>query len=238
MLNAQHFKNRKDLNKYEEIRNQQRNDFFLYRDVVLSSNSVIDLVDQCFVIFIKEDFNNYSIEYLQKKFKEKFHNVHELQIIFKEKIKEYNIDAEVMREVMLETLDTIWKKHINEVESIQYGSNLVAYAQKDPFHEFTVQASNAFQKSITTYRLNFLTTFFKMFNEDKEIEDNADFKNLLKDFLENTGINTETNNKNNNYTKEDLENKLEELLKKLEVKKEEIDKNLIESIDEEKKSDN
>lgn len=232
MLNAQHFKNRKDLNKYEEIRNQQRHDFFLYRDVILASDPVMDLAHQCFKVFINEDFNNYSIEYLQKKFNDKFNNKEELSSVFNEKLKIYNIDDETMREIMLESLDFIWKKHINEVESIQYGSNLVAYAQKDPFHEFTVQASNTFKKSISTYRLNFLINFFKIVNQDNEIEitnNSMDFAHLLKDFLKNKSIddiNKETlfeSEKSEIDTKEDFQNKLEELLKKLELKKEEIE---------------
>jgi preprotein translocase subunit SecA len=235
MLNAQHFKNRKDLNKYEEIRNQQRNDFFLYRDVILSSDSIMELVDQCLKIFITEDFSTYTIEYLQKKFNEEFTSPNELKSLFKEKLKDYSFNTEVVREIMLDSLDTIWKKHINEVESIQYGSNLVAYAQKDPFHEFTVQASNAFQNSIRTYRLNFLTNLFKMF--DREESDDINYNSILENFL-----NTNKNNiqdGNNNYTKEDFENKLEELLKKLEEKKEVVDnleKDLLE--DNENESEN
>jgi preprotein translocase subunit SecA len=226
MLNAQNFKNRKDLNKYEEIRNQQRNDFFSYRDIILASDSIMDLVNQCFTIFVNEDFNNYSIEYLQKKLNENFHNQNELKTIFKEKLSDYNMDEENMRELMLESLDFIWKKHINEVESIQYGSNLVAYAQKDPFHEFTVQASNTFKNSIATYRLNFLINFFKIFNNDEEvtIDNNSNFEDLFKDFLKNKNtIEDSMKNIEDNPDKEDFQNRLEELLKKLEIKKEELE---------------
>lgn len=211
MLNAQHFKNRKDLNKYEEVRNQQRNDFFSYRNTVLESESTIDLLHQIFKVFLKEDFHTYSIEYLQKKLNEKFTTADELNNIFKKKLQEYDLDNEDIRNLILETIDYIWKKHINEVESIQYGSNLVAYAQKDPFHEFTVQASNTFKQSIMNYRLNLLINLFKIFNND---ENNDYFTDLLKDLK-----NKESNNM------EEFQNKLEELLKKLETHKDENLKN-------------
>lgn len=174
MMNAQHFRSRKDLNKYETVRSQQRKDFFAYRDVVLSTDNALELLKKCFEVFMKEDYQIYLLSMLQKKFKLQFETLQELEVLFYKQLENNYLDNDQLRESMLEILDDVWKQHIREVESIQYGSGLVAYAQKDPFHEFNVQISNMFQTSIRKYRLEFLTIFMTQDNPEnlKNLEGN------------------------------------------------------------------
>jgi preprotein translocase subunit SecA len=216
MLGANNFKNRKNLNKYEEIRDQQRKDFFLYRDIILATEDPLSLIAQCFNIFINEDFDTYDIEFLKKQFnleldkkeenfKENDELKKQLNILFKEKVKSEKFDEDYLRNLMLKSLDYIWKKNINEVESIQYGSNLMAYAQKDPFHEFNIQASNTFKSSITNYRLSLLIDFL---NKNDEIEETKE--NFMSDFMKNFG-----NDINMGSPEDEISKKIQDMLEKL-----------------------
>lgn len=175
IINAQHFRSRKDLNKYENVRNQQRKDFFDYRNLVLVTTKPQELLLKCFEIFIKEDFELYSLSNLQEKFHKDFEDKQQLEDLFYDQQKNYPIEDRVLQQTLLEILDEVWKQHIQEVESIQHGSNLVVYAQKDPFHEFTVMASNAFKYSIRKYRLGVLQFFFiynLSYGKEESIEQN------------------------------------------------------------------
>jgi preprotein translocase subunit SecA len=162
MINAKHFRSRKDLNKYENVRNQQRKDFFNYREVVLSADNKLtkELLKKCFEVFLREDYNLYSHDEMYRKFHINFTSKEELTKLFMDRVENNDIEYERVRSDMLEILDDIWKQHINEIESIQYGSGLAAYAQKDPFHEFSVQSSNTFKNSISKYRLELFSKFF------------------------------------------------------------------------------
>jgi preprotein translocase subunit SecA len=228
MLGANNFKSRKNLNKYEEVRNQQRKDFFLYRDMVLGTKNPLSLITQCFNIFIEEDLPTYDLEYLKKQFnlfdfektQDEKHKDFKKEFIkiFEDKVKSNEFDEDYLRELMLKSLDYIWKKNINEVESIQYGSNLMAYAQKDPFHEFNIQASNTFKNSITNYRLSLLVDFI---NKKEEIEDSEEtighFDNIIKNLKNNFDIENQEN---------DINRRIQEILEKLQNMNDDLEDNL------------
>lgn len=157
-IKAQHFRSRKELNKYETIRNQQRDDYFIYREAILQTDKLEDYIRQCFEVFMKEDYEAYKLDYLRDKFGTSFATKEQLRELFTNKMEQ--VDFSEFREQTLQIIDHIWSLNINEVHSIQFGSNLQAYAQKDPYYEFKMEASNVFNKSVKTLRFNILESFF------------------------------------------------------------------------------
>jgi len=64
-------------------------------------------------------------------------------------LKERKIDAANMRniekQVLLVTLDQIWKEHLHALDSVKQGIGLRAYAQKDPLNEYKHEAFALFE---------------------------------------------------------------------------------------------
>jgi preprotein translocase subunit SecA len=178
VINAKHFRSRKELNKYENIRSQQRKDFFNYREIVLLATDMKAIFIKCFDVFYKDDFSTYTKEFLIINLSFNFEDKKEIQENFYKYLQEAIDDKDNLQYIALNILDEIWKEQIQEVESIQYGSGLVAYAQKDPFHEFSVQVYNAFFNSIKRYRLKLLEYLFTRKNEVLHQEQEISEKNF------------------------------------------------------------
>ena len=51
----------------------------------------------------------------------------------------------VQTRFLLETIDTRWKEHLQQIDKLREGINLRAYAQKDPLIEYKKEAFNAFE---------------------------------------------------------------------------------------------
>lgn len=50
------------------------------------------------------------------------------------------------RQIMLLTLDQLWKDHLHNLDHLRTGIGLRAYAQKDPLNEYKIEAFNLFKK--------------------------------------------------------------------------------------------
>lgn len=62
-----------------------------------------------------------------------------------QKTKLSTIFDQVLRMVYLETIDTLWKEHLKNIDKIRDGIHLRAYGQKDPVAEYKKEAFKAFQ---------------------------------------------------------------------------------------------
>ncbi|RZI47681.1 preprotein translocase subunit SecA [Rickettsiales endosymbiont of Peranema trichophorum] len=73
--------------------------------------------------------------------------------VYEEKIKEYGPEmmTTAVRTVMLNTLDQLWKEHLHRLDHLRTGINLRAYAQKDPLHEYQMEAFELFKSMLDTY---------------------------------------------------------------------------------------
>nr|WP_175814414.1 preprotein translocase subunit SecA [Wolbachia endosymbiont of Cruorifilaria tuberocauda] len=133
---------------------------------------------------IKEFYTRYRIT-LSKDTLEEFLNKQEaldyingkIQELFDEKEKYFNshnttdLWNKVVKQVMIMTLDHLWREHLSILESLRQSVNLRAMGQKDPLNEFKREAFLMFEsllekwKELTIYRL----AHFKLAN-DKEID--------------------------------------------------------------------
>ncbi len=67
---------------------------------------------------------------------------------YQSKISEFGEEAMSMAEkqVMLVTLDQLWKEHLHVLDHLRTGIGLRAYAQKDPLNEYKIESFNLFEK--------------------------------------------------------------------------------------------
>ena len=80
--------------------------------------------------------------------------------------KERTIGSEVMRElermVLLNITDTKWREHLYEMDYLQEGIHLRAYAQKDPLTEYRREAYNMFEELTDSIRDDFVKYIYRV----------------------------------------------------------------------------
>jgi preprotein translocase subunit SecA len=80
--------------------------------------------------------------------------------------KERTIGSEVMRElermVLLSITDTKWREHLYEMDYLQEGIHLRAYAQKDPLVEYQREAYQMFQELTEAIREEFVKYIYRV----------------------------------------------------------------------------
>ena len=68
-------------------------------------------------------------------------------------LKSRNADTSVIKniekQILLVTLDHLWKEHLHELDSVRQGIGLRAYAQKDPLNEYKHEAFRLFETMLT-----------------------------------------------------------------------------------------
>ncbi len=71
-----------------------------------------------------------------------------LEALYQGKIDQYGDDVMRLAEkqVMLTTLDQLWKDHLHILDHLRTGIGLRAYAQKDPLNEYKIESFNLFEK--------------------------------------------------------------------------------------------
>ena len=100
--------------------------------------------------------------------------------IYKEREEKYG--EEVMRElervVMLKCVDTQWMDHIDNMDQLQKGIRLRAYAQRDPVVEYRLEGFDMFDQMVTNIRND--TTRFILSAQIKQVESKEQFQEELK----------------------------------------------------------
>ncbi len=80
----------------------------------------------------------------------------------------------VEREIYLKTLDTAWREHLYQMDSMKTGIRLRAYNQKDPLVEYKKESFNLFQELVETIKLDTIKTLhiiqFTMGSAEEEAE--------------------------------------------------------------------
>ena len=80
--------------------------------------------------------------------------------------KETGIGADVwqgaQRMLYLQTLDTLWMNHLDEIDYLRQGIGLRGYGQRDPLIEYKHEAYNLFVGLLDNVRNTFLSTVFKI----------------------------------------------------------------------------
>ncbi|MGV3279094.1 preprotein translocase subunit SecA [Rickettsiales bacterium LUAb2] len=75
--------------------------------------------------------------------------------------------------IMLQNIDFSWKKHLSELDYVRSAINLRAYGQKDPFHEYQLEAFNLFSSMLQDIKENFVTIISHLELTIANTEDNT-----------------------------------------------------------------
>lgn len=80
--------------------------------------------------------------------------------------KESEIGEESMRNIekmiMLQTIDTLWMNHLDEIDYLRQGIGLRGYGQRDPLIEYKRESYNLFTLLMNTVRTNIVNAIFKI----------------------------------------------------------------------------
>ncbi|OED45736.1 hypothetical protein AB836_00135 [Rickettsiales bacterium (ex Bugula neritina AB1)] len=177
MISSQHFRVRKDVQKYDIVKEAQKQEFFDYRNYVLSENSK-EIAKKIFKVFVNFDMD---IDYFNKmKDILSIETKEELSITIQDKIDDFQ--EEELRLLILHTLDEVWKEHNQRMEDMLKGSYLISYAQKDPYQEYKIQAFYLFQVAILSFRKLFIEYIINNSSKDKDNQ-SIDLEELRKKFM-------------------------------------------------------
>lgn len=82
--------------------------------------------------------------------------------------------SEIEREIYLKTLDSAWREHLYQMDSMKTGIRLRAYNQKDPLVEYKKESYNLFSELVETIKYDTIKTLhvirFKVESAEEEAE--------------------------------------------------------------------
>lgn len=82
--------------------------------------------------------------------------------------------SEIEREIYLKTLDSAWREHLYQMDSMKTGIRLRAYNQKDPLVEYKKESYNLFSELVETIKYDTIKTLhvirFKVDSVEEEAE--------------------------------------------------------------------
>lgn len=68
----------------------------------------------------------------------------------------------VQRMLLLQSLDTLWMNHLDEIDYLRQGIGLRGYGQRDPLIEYKREAYDLFQSLMDTVRKTYLVSLMKL----------------------------------------------------------------------------
>ncbi len=87
---------------------------------------------------------------------------------------EPKLRSDIEREIYLKTLDTAWREHLYQMDSMKTGIRLRAYNQKDPLVEYKKESYNLFSELVETIKYDTIKTLhiirFRVDNAEEEAE--------------------------------------------------------------------
>jgi len=119
---------------------------------------------------------------------EKFENA------IKEKFEEFRVkriktikeatNFELEKRLLLQTIDFLWRSHLQYLEHLRQVVGLRGYAAKDPLEEFKREAFKLFESLLNKIKINFITFLnnLEIVNQEEMSSKNS---NILKDGMEN-----------------------------------------------------
>ena len=75
---------------------------------------------------------------------------HQVKELFKQKKEQYDekMNKTLEKNLLVITLDSLWKNHLNLMEHLKVGIHLRAYGQKDPLNEYKKEAFEMFEEML------------------------------------------------------------------------------------------
>ena len=182
ILESKNFGIRKDVLKYDEVINKQRQLIYKDRNKILNGEDISSEIKAMIKNAIEDAYNEYIlskdmdgyISYIHRLFKiDKFNIEFDIKSLNKKEIVNYTINVvekiyddnsseelrELERNTVLQVVDSYWIDHIDALDQLKQGIGLVSAGQKDPVKEFTSQSFDMFDdinKSIQLDTLSYL----------------------------------------------------------------------------------
>jgi len=192
-MEAMMFSIRKNLFEYDSVLNKQREVIYGIRDRILKQEDIDDLVESYIEELVKDaveknynfnkdilktylqeltwiDFSE-EIEKYNKKDLENF-LVLKLKDILKEKREKIWDEAfkDLERQIMLQVLDRLWMKHIDEIMYLRDKVSMYGYAQIDPLLQYKKEAFDKYQLLMKNIK-NEVISWLMKFNPDAVVND-------------------------------------------------------------------
>ncbi len=192
---------RKSLLKFDNVINEQRKVIFKQRNNILSNknnnissmyinvnNSILDKLDKycdeenCKTT-ISEVHRLYGIELSLSELDDLLSKDDILSYVnnivssfFNEREQSFNqykddLWATVVKQIMIMTLDHLWREHLSSLESLRHGINLRAIGQKDPLNEFRREAFAMMQEMLNKWQELTLHRLSHFKIKDEQIEE-------------------------------------------------------------------
>ncbi|MDC0059887.1 preprotein translocase subunit SecA, partial [Pelagibacteraceae bacterium] len=212
-VEARNFDIRKTLLKFDDVMNDQRQVIFVQRKEIskninkIIESFVVDLAEN--MVNEKTIYGrNNQLDSFKTKVKPLFGrsikqdglvNIvntknEEFKSIFKKKFYEFrdkrskviteNGNLEFEKRIFLQTVDFLWRSHLQYLEHLRQVVGLRGYAQKDPLEEFKREAFKLFEDLLNKIKIDFITFLnnLEVVQEDQvvkkdSITNNAQFKN-------------------------------------------------------------
>ena len=180
-VESKNFEIRKNLLKFDDVMNDQRNVVYSQRKDILETNNpynfFLEILEETienileFLTDEKKDDDVYKDE-IKKEFKSSLglliNNISSndkkeiKEEIFKhiknsleEKINLVGVDNFnlILRQLTVQVLDQQWKQHLLSLDNLRQGIGLRAYAQRDPLNEYKREAFTMFEEMLSSVRI-------------------------------------------------------------------------------------
>ncbi|HOJ50622.1 MAG TPA: preprotein translocase subunit SecA [Spirochaetota bacterium] len=188
-VEMRNFEIRKHLLEYDEVMNNQRTKIYNIRDKVLFNDDIKAEIITMIKEFVFEEARYYSgggkrleksnlNEFLNRIYQvfgvniklegsyfieEAVDSVINRLISFYEK-KESEVGSNILREieriVLLQIIDSKWKRHLYVIDELQEGIGLRSYGEKNPLVEYKIEASNLFDQMLQSLKEDVLHILF------------------------------------------------------------------------------
>lgn len=187
-VEARYFESRKELLKYDDVMNEQRNVVYKQRDDLMTSKDLNPLVTELLGDVVEmicennipekthpSDWNVKGIhEAIVRTFALDITDIENWktdETITEQKAYEtlltlaknryeyqcnkYSVDMmqTAQRQMMLGALDSVWKRHLQQMDYLQTGIGLRGYAQKNPLYEYKREALELFRNTINNFKI-------------------------------------------------------------------------------------
>jgi len=190
-IEGMEFKQRKDLMKYDSVLASQRLKFYEIRNNIIDLEDFKDMITKIETLIearvnelnILEILNSEDYEQLNIVFAESFNMefsdsnipddinqvINFLKHLILNKLIELdkNIALHITKGIYLNVLDSQWRSHLHSLNSLEKGSNLQSYNQKDPVTEYQKESFKVFKNdflinSKKNILLNLINTQIKL----------------------------------------------------------------------------
>ncbi|MDW8086713.1 MAG: preprotein translocase subunit SecA [Candidatus Calescibacterium sp.] len=188
-VEAYNFEIRKHLLEYDNVMNKQRETVYSLRRKVLSRENTREIV----LNFIEDVISHLTEKYMPKKgepdldgFEKEFfsifgfkpENIEEnLTELVKEKYEKRfsGLNDDIVRRVeqfiILNTLDTMWRRHLYAMDQLRESVSMRGYGHLDPLVEYKKEGFSLFLDMITKFKISTISKLFMMKVERGEEEE-------------------------------------------------------------------